>query len=611
MGPRSAWTSDESLRCKNFHWRLQIATVRFVLTTFRYSATLGHLPPRCNPSVQSPDTCDGSAFEKCGRFVGATAIEQSNHSCDSKQCEKLLWDEVSYRNFQVPVVSIRLSSATRQLRYCELSNNTLAISHVWSHGQGGRPETGFNECLHSRYAEVARSMACDSYWMDTPCIPSESSLRTKAIANINHIFTMSKATLVCDRDFLAFDTSSLEFGHANGHTLQTCEALLVCLLVSDWNGRGWTFLEAVRGKQALYLLCRKHHAVALSRLLTYVSAHGKPELVNLFLSADHLLRIPSCLFSKHVGTGLGLRMILLNSVEEAGLVLSRRPRVSAQVIWSLLAADAGTNSVGQATLLDRGNRLASRAVTDTAHKSAEDLWKHQHSVSTGYLVSSAPRIQGLRGMGWAPCSPVPGQILTRQGLRKYHPYDGLAYQNGFIKKSGLVAEWFTCLLPGKSNPDGHYEDHPDSRPREEGDVSERSHDLDPFMLLFPRQPDLRLNGLYRLGMLDRLYLLLAEFGITRASRTTMTELHNIADDHLAGYHWGMLLRPAAAYPGVHPGQDLTYYFVDCGVYEDNARAPLVVVCGSNDGESWTWKSVHFWNPTVALPVFQLRKVLLI
>ena len=39
----------------------------------------------------------------------------------------------------------------------------MALSHVWSHGQGGRPEDGINLCLQERYCRLAGHFNCDSY----------------------------------------------------------------------------------------------------------------------------------------------------------------------------------------------------------------------------------------------------------------------------------------------------------------------------------------------------------------------------------------------------------------------------------------------------------------
>lgn len=91
----------------------------------------------------------------------------------SKTCIAMVWDEASYR----AVIGARAVSLGKTdpegnvLRYCKASEKTMAISHVWSHGQGGWPEAGLNGCLHHQYASIARSQGCDSYWMDIACIP--------------------------------------------------------------------------------------------------------------------------------------------------------------------------------------------------------------------------------------------------------------------------------------------------------------------------------------------------------------------------------------------------------------------------------------------------------
>lgn len=130
--------------------------------------------------------CDGRSPGTCQRFVGRKIDDQSAHStiC-TKKCSKLFWDEQSFRRQTgARAVSIDADN-TSSLHYCTASKSTMAISHVWSHGQGGRPEhlehrgTGFNSCLHERYTKLARNFGCDSYWMDTPCIPQDHKLRER------------------------------------------------------------------------------------------------------------------------------------------------------------------------------------------------------------------------------------------------------------------------------------------------------------------------------------------------------------------------------------------------------------------------------------------------
>ncbi|KAH6677236.1 hypothetical protein B0J14DRAFT_560025 [Halenospora varia] len=138
------------------------------------------------------------------------------------------------------------SNADRQLRYIAVSTSTLVISHVWIHGQGGRPETGMNSCLHERYSSITKVAGSDSYWIDTACIPSDHILRKDAILEIYTTFMVGKLTLVCDKDLMAIDISNLD--------LAKQELIFATLLMCDWNLRAWTMLQAFKGVLCLALL---------------------------------------------------------------------------------------------------------------------------------------------------------------------------------------------------------------------------------------------------------------------------------------------------------------------------------------------------------------------
>lgn len=125
---------------------------------------------RCNGTA----SCDGTSPNACRRIKGAKIDDQSQHDLlcpDEKKCRQIIWDESSY----LQVVGARAVSipscdeVQNKLKYEVASENTLAVSHVWSHGQGGRPDSGINECLHLRYCEIARSFGCSSYWIDVTC----------------------------------------------------------------------------------------------------------------------------------------------------------------------------------------------------------------------------------------------------------------------------------------------------------------------------------------------------------------------------------------------------------------------------------------------------------
>ena len=152
----------------------------------RYSNLFGNRPPRCVKTIHGATRpCEGDSPYKCSRFHGLKIEDQSAHSADCVgDCESLFWNEDSYRKIQGSRAVLLGQVQGNLLEYCTASKNTMAVSHVWSHGQGGRPELGetsFNSCLHNRYSTIARSSGCDSYWMDTPCIPQDHQLRLEAI----------------------------------------------------------------------------------------------------------------------------------------------------------------------------------------------------------------------------------------------------------------------------------------------------------------------------------------------------------------------------------------------------------------------------------------------
>lgn len=158
--------------------------------------------------AESDEPCDGQHSDHCQRFKGLKVVSQSAHdrkctwqdesdgtigartSLFAAMCcrkprnkpePKSVWDEKSYRSIE-GARAVSLAETDPQdgpIKFCKVSNKTLAISHVWSHGQGGRPETGINRCLHARYVRIARNLDCDSYWIDTTCIPCEHELRKR------------------------------------------------------------------------------------------------------------------------------------------------------------------------------------------------------------------------------------------------------------------------------------------------------------------------------------------------------------------------------------------------------------------------------------------------
>jgi len=138
-----------------------------------------------------------------------------------------------------------------------------------------------NACLHKRLVRLADENSCESYWMDTACIPETHELRAEAIGNINKVFTMSSMTVVWDRDIMSIDVSN--------PSMEVLESILSTLLVCDWNIRSWTLLESMRARHNVHLLCRDTRIVSLKECLVNVHTNGAIDIANLFLTNQHLL----------------------------------------------------------------------------------------------------------------------------------------------------------------------------------------------------------------------------------------------------------------------------------------------------------------------------------
>jgi len=395
---RAAVTAD----LRRFHWC--------------YCRLFGDRPARCKAGQQQ---CEGNSPQNCQRFKGAVVLDQSAHDSECNQsCKRLFWDRASFVNVSGATAVCIKTTDERYLRYCKASDKTLAISHVWSHGQGGRPDTtGFNACLHRRYTKLALYFKCDSYWMDTPCIPNEKALRAECIDFINKIFAQSMVTLVCDRDIMSVDISSL--------TMDLRESILATVLVCDWNVRAWTLLEAMRGRHNIYLLCKGDKVLSFRETLKTVSEKGRIDLAILFLTTQHLLPTEQIddfeiLGMKMVTPKDTMKQRGFISLGEASVLLSHRHATrdgDDVVIWSLLA-------------------------NETAIKNVAELWKSQvgFEVNTGFLMSNSPRLEGYSGLGWAPSCPSL-QSPPRTDSKIYLAYDGVNSQMGLITSEGFQAKW--------------------------------------------------------------------------------------------------------------------------------------------------------------------------
>ena len=478
-----------------------------------YRKCFGTRPPACNPG---PTQCDGSSSNVCKRFKGSTIKNQSTHDQHCKgDCRRLFWDRESFiRVVGAKAVNIDASDAN-VLRYCKVTDRTLTISHVWSHGQGGRPDnvgtegTGFNACLHRRYSTLATSFGYKSYWMDTPCIPSEKTLRWECISNITSIFSTSPKTVVCDRDIMTIDASSLTIG--------VYEHILAALLVCDWGIRAWTLLEAMRGRFALYLLCLNNQLVSVYEVVRSVCESGKLDIVTLFMTRSFLFPPIDLtdfeLFDdgeKQLDTDLDREKALgFMSVGEAAVLLSHRHATRDTddlLIWSLL-------------------------IGDIEDASPVEMWRRQQgtNIRTGSLISSAKRIEGHQGLGWAPSRPTTLRLVngvgSNDGGRFYLAYDGEDTAEGLITSDGLRARWLTYR--------------------------------------------------FRSGGFS-----MPEKQMRSADAAFLGRMAGIGIRYLRRFNWGILLQTSPIRgPRTIP------------VPYRESEGDVVVVCGSKDGEGWSWRGI--------------------
>ncbi|KAK8069018.1 hypothetical protein PG994_005634 [Apiospora phragmitis] len=393
----------------------------FRLFHARYNKFLGEEISRC---VQgSENACDGVDPRNCLRFYGSKVDSQTAHDfrCDSLSTSevKLDWDEASYRSIMGPRAA-QLDIAGSKLRYCLATAETLTISHVWLHGQGGRPETGLNRCLHARYCRIANDLGCDSYWIDAACIPSDHKLRKEAITQINTVFGQSRVVLVCDRDLMKIDVANL--------TIETKESLVVAAILSDWNARAWTLLESMKGRQNMHLLCKDNKTIDFQKILMDLIDHGHLEIIVFVWHVYHML--PSN-----------------ESTMRRPRVLEDTGKLTIATIGSLLsyrpASRNGDDFVIWSLLID-----PDRDPTDRS--SAKAFWKGQigRYINTGYLMSSARRLKS-KGLGWAPISPYLARerLSTGMGFANVKSFDRTNTNLGEITAAGLWAVWRKYDIP--------------------------------------------------------------------------------------------------------------------------------------------------------------------
>ena len=331
-------------------------------------------------------------------------------------------------------------------------------------------------------------------------------------------------TIVCDRDIMTLNGCE--------PTIQDFEKILATLLVCDWNMRAWTLLEAMRSRSGIYLLCRDNKAVSLYEVIKSVHEKGRIDIVALFLTRGYLLPPLAIADEEIFGQQIGSQKEQetqqgFMSIAEAAVHLSHRHATRDSddlLIWSLL-------------------------IGDVEDESPVELWKRQvgQKIPTGYIVSSAVRIEGHHGFSWAPYQPT---ILRRttglvSSMRSYPAYDGTNTFRGTITMKGLQSMWLV------------YE--------------------------FANGDDLDLEEANALS-----------------TGSATAQIRRIKSQHLHGYSRGVLMQTCPSKGSKDRAMPYT-----------ESEINLLVVCASNDGFGWEWKGVYEWDISAPLPQFVIKDMLLV
>lgn len=137
--------------------------------------------------------------------------------------------------------------------------NLVAISHVWADRLGNNRANKLPRCQLERLQGLANSLYKKDYhpvpfWIDTLMIPKYSasassedekqkrtSLKTKALKNMEWVYKGSSKVLVLDTDLLSISTKDLQAEEIGAH-----------LMTSVWSSRLWTLQEGCNKDRTLF-----------------------------------------------------------------------------------------------------------------------------------------------------------------------------------------------------------------------------------------------------------------------------------------------------------------------------------------------------------------------
>ncbi|PVH88675.1 hypothetical protein DL98DRAFT_155499 [Cadophora sp. DSE1049] len=233
------------------------------------------------------------------------------------------------------------------------------------------------------------------FWIDAMCIPEDRELKMKSIGFMDQIYKNSTVVMVLDKTLQQMPIETLSY-----------ECLALCILLSDWNRRLWTFQEARLGTNLAISLNGRWISVHMLCQVLFESMRNSTA-TPITLDCAHQL---ACLTQNTTGLFEWMPLLQFRACSVA--------TDEALVISTLL--DLDTESLLEEK--DGDMRMAK-------------MWAMIGRVPEGILFHASPKLE-VDGYRWAPRTLLCGSTETGIG--------GARYLDAGVTTGGLLAEYFVC-----------------------------------------------------------------------------------------------------------------------------------------------------------------------
>ncbi|KAI8978235.1 hypothetical protein BD414DRAFT_538857 [Trametes punicea] len=400
--------------CKRIMWeagwcRNLLENVEFAKwpKVYTHLSNLSQLPPYIRASTDEHKRCTESScvfYNLKGVTYVPRHVDPSCHCDYTKPLLQDIHDLLS--NGLIPVVAYDET----HLRVLP-SNATpyVAISHVWAEGMGSTSDEGLPTCTVARIANCARRLLPETgaFWMDSLCVPKESSLRKLSIKLMTDIYRDAAKVLVIDESVRKQCSESNPWE-------QNC----LRIAVSAWVRRVWTLQEGL-----------------LARQLYFEFIEG-PVSVDPW-GADRVLTVPA---DHRDGQTLDLVSVLAFRAEKRGNLKIGRFAEVPKLLQKRTASHAEDELIAISWLLPKqisiDDLLAEPDGPDLAERRMRLFFLQSREIPKVVPLGRSPRLT-QPGFSWAP------RTLT------IHPpalWDEKTYGTGVCTEDGLVAEYFVAPL---------------------------------------------------------------------------------------------------------------------------------------------------------------------